>query len=528
MRDAAFEYHASSHEAMFHQLMLYMNEDIDSWWARHGTLRFAQKRSVDPKIRNALDRMIPAFAAELTKIEVQPDKSAQTYADMLFIEDLKSYLDQHEQADSEASRIETLIYQNRVMGNALSKIVYDWRTKIVTAPAINPFLFAPEPGASDVDFSNAGYLCHTNFHSDWYVSRRYPGAPLAGRSMRSRRGILKDFRGGGGNRVDEMWLLPDYAEMGRIDVSKRTRMVTAHIVNNEPYEAYENVLWYPHYPFAMWRTFVRLDVGQTQSFFGDGYALKMEGQQKLYDHIMREWLYMLGNQATGRVVTTEGTLDVDQILNVHGANIKLKGKNKKIGEDFQFLPPNEMPISVWQTMQTISMLMEEAAPSLQAPFVGQSGANQSGRAISFNQQANFGQFAVQFQGMNEFRMRRTGIRLNCLQQYARRPQAPHMWRRGLDLPEEMPEDARHIGYNLSIPDSTGIPNTILGRLQVLQILNSMGYALSRKRTIDFLKLDTAYGISEEDLLQPAPVGPNGEPMNEGAAMGVPEALSIGG
>lgn len=520
---AAYEHQQKAHKRMKHEWMLYQNEETDSWWT--SIMEFANKKSIDAKIPKAIDKMIPAFASELTKVEIQPDKSAQTEMDQMYIDDLQRNLEAHETADSEQSRLETLIYQNRVMGNAVSKVRLNKRTGIVEAPAINPLMFAPDPSAADVDFSNAEYCVQTNYHSDAYVARKFPGARTVGSMSWMGNNAISQHKGvKANNRVDELWMLPDLAAWTeQVRIHKRTRMVTVWIVNNEPYAARSNVLWYPGFPFAVLRTFIRLSMTQTQDFYGDGYATKMEGQQKLFDHLLGQYLYICQNLPVGRIVTTDGTLDTDQVLNVHGANIKLK-KNKKINEDFLFIPPGEAPVSLMQAIQAVGMLLDEGAPSLAPVFTGnEPSAQSSGRAIMSLQQASFNQFSSQFQSMNEFRLRRTGMRLHYIQQKGRLPQAPHMWRRGLDLPDELPEDARFVGFNLSIPDSTGIPNTVLGRLQVLQILNGLGYALSPARTIDFLKLDTTYGISEQDLLQPAPVESAGGQMNESAAMELPLA-----
>ena len=527
LRDAAFEASHGAHQRMIHEQILYRNEEAESWYQRH--LPFAAKRSIDPRIHKAIDKMVPAFASELTKVEIQAEKSTQTDEDNLLIDDLRRYLGAHEQADEEAERLETLIYDNRIMGNCMSKLRYEPRTGIVQGLAINPLSFAPDPSCYSMAFTDScEYVCHTNYHNEFHVGLKYPGAPIrAGHSRANRSTSAVEHLMGANVRVDELWIQPELAEYCGVKVNKKTRMVTATIVDDEPFRATANLLWYPSFPFAGWRTFSRLGTDKVTEFWGDGYATKMEGEQKLYDHQLGQWLNIVENLPVGRVATTHGTLDSDQILNVHGANIKLN-KNKKLGEDFQFIPPGEAPVSLYQATMAVRDMLDQNSPSLSPVYSGEqpSGSGGSGRQVIALQQATFNQLLAQFQAWNHCRLRRTGIRVHLIQQFGRRPKSPHKWRRGIDLPDSMPEDARFVGFNVSVPDSTGIPNTVLGRLQILQILNGLGYALSPQRTIDFLKLDTAFGISENDLLQSAPVGPNGEPMNEGAAAGMPEALGI--
>ncbi|MDE0298498.1 MAG: hypothetical protein OXN17_07695 [Candidatus Poribacteria bacterium] len=79
----------------------------------------------------------------------------------------------------------------------------------------------------------------------------------------------------------------------------------------------------PVVPVCRGRCFTRLAVDKVTRFWGDGHASKMEGEQKLYDHLLGQFLNITQNLPVGRVVTTQGTLNSDQILNVHGANIKL-------------------------------------------------------------------------------------------------------------------------------------------------------------------------------------------------------------
>ena len=102
--------------------------------------------------------------------------------------------------------------------------------------------------------------------------------------------------------------------------------------------------------------------------------------------------------------------------------------------------------------------------------------------------------------MNEFRLRRAKMKSTMLQQYARRPARPHLWRGGIDLPQAFPEDARHIGYNVTMPDTSNLPNTPAGRLQLVQLLASLGMIMAPEKMIEFVGLDKGFGLKADDFM----------------------------
>ena len=104
---AAFEA-SYDDERMKHEMMLYHNDEATSWWQRH--LPFAAKQSADLRIHKAIDKMVPAFASELTKVEIQPDKSKQTEWSLMLVEYLRRYVEAHEQADDEFKALVTTHY----------------------------------------------------------------------------------------------------------------------------------------------------------------------------------------------------------------------------------------------------------------------------------------------------------------------------------------------------------------------------------------------------------------------------------
>ena len=70
------------------------------------------------------------------------------------------------------------------------------------------------------------------------------------------------------------------------------------------------------------------------------------------------------------------------------------------------------------------------------------------------------------------------------------------------MQDPFPEEARHVGYRLSMPDLTALPNTPAGKLQMLQVLGSLG--LQPKDPLDILGLTKGYGWTSEDFTMVVP------------------------
>ena len=162
-------------------------------------------------------------------------------------------------------------------------------------------------------------------------------------------------------------------------------------------------------------------------------------------------------------------------------------------------------------------------PSLSPVFAGESpSANASGRAISHLQFANFSQLSDNIRELNEFRKRRKRIKLSLLQQYAKEPYKPHMWRSGLDLKVPFPKEARHVGFQLTMPDLTTLPNTPAGKLQMLNQLVALGFIPNDP--LNLLGLSNGYGWTQEDFTYINPMLM--QQMNETAATGTDPAMPI--
>ncbi|MDE0041938.1 MAG: hypothetical protein OXT74_07875 [Candidatus Poribacteria bacterium] len=62
---------------------------------------------------------------------------------MMLVDDLRRFV----KADEESEGVKTFLFQIRIVGNCISKMLYDLETGIARAPPINPLCFAPAPSA---------------------------------------------------------------------------------------------------------------------------------------------------------------------------------------------------------------------------------------------------------------------------------------------------------------------------------------------------------------------------------------------
>ncbi len=513
LRDDAFSASEEAHNRMRRELAIYANEVYASGNIRIGNLRPLVAASLDPKIKKGIHRLLPAFLEQMPRIEVKPDKRASLDEDIMLVQDLQNWMDMMDEVDHEGDRLRTLVTHNLVCGNAISKVRYDFKRQVVTGEAIDPLTFAPDPKCANADFSDASYVVHRNWHLGRDIKRRYK-LPTHRDSDWERASYC----------VDEMWLDKEQADDCGINIKKcRTPLVLATLVNDEISRVQESPYWWPSYPFVLWRNFLNLlGDGKAHDFWGYGYGTFMWPQQKLYDELLANLILINRNTSVGRFLTTYGTLDRERILAEHGIVIELE-EGKEMS-DIQHLPPEDIPVALFQFVQMLAEVMDGMMPSLSPVFIGESpSSNASGRLANTLQQAAINQVSDNVTSMNESRLIRARIKLTLIQQFADRPLAPHFWRGGLDLPESFPEDARKIGYQLVMPDSTSIPNTLAGRLQVVQFLQASGYQLSPERFIEFLGLDRGFGLQVDDLLTPG-VPQGMPPLDEEVLAGQEAAL----
>ena len=73
--------------------------------------------------------------------------------------------------------------------------------------------------------------------------------------------------------------------------------------------------------------------------------------------------------------------------------------------------------------------------------------------------------------MNAFRERRARIRLNFVQQFAKKSTKPNWWRMGYDLPE-LSEEARNQPFKVSTPDTSSLPQALTGDGEKLKAIQT--------------------------------------------------------
>ena len=527
LRDEAINGSRMAHDRMRQELAIYRNEGYS-----HGNLRATvggvysmAKESVDPKIRTGVNRLIPGFIENMGRIEVQPDRSYRTEDDIQFCEDIQNWLDMNDEATDEGEELHIAVQHNLSIGNCVTKIGWDARRMVVTSDAINPLNFSVDPSCRKSNLSDAGFVNHREYQTGAYIRRHAP------EFVPPRQATRDKFE----TQVmpwDELWVRPEIAAECGVEVDpEEDGVLRAIIIDDKIHKVRHSPYWWPEYPFAHWRNFFDVDAktGKAHSFWGHGYGEQLWSNQKLLDELLANLILISRNQAVGRFISKEGMLDMEQVLPIHGLNIEFPDGFTL--QDLMHLPPDALPPDLYHIIEKVTATIDAEIPSLSDTYTGEEpkGAT-SGRAINALQYASFSQLSANIRRMNDYRLRRARIKVTMLQQYAKRPLRPHLWRGGLDLPEVFPEDARHIGYHLSMPDTSSIPNTPAGRLQIVQLLAGMGMVMSPERLIEFVGLDKGFGIKAEDFMMaaaPGMAGAGGAPQtDEQVTSGLEAAMKV--
>lgn len=515
IRDEAFQESQKAHARLQHELAVFRNEGYEAG-TRAGAAFALVDQSLMPQIQIGCIRLIPAFREQIAKIHMESDQDMPTIQDQLFVEGISNWNEMYEEVDDEGGRMRSHIYWNLVCGNTISKIKWDPRMKLVRAENINPTSFAPDPACTQSNFSDAGYVCQRNYHNRRHMKQYYPDWTPNHAETRNRHDS--------NHRVDEMWLTREVAEDCGVNVNGTTRdIILVKLIDDRLYKAQGSPYWYPGFPFAHWRNFLDLmDECKPHGFWGYGYGTLAWPQQKMLDEYLANFGLILRNLGVGKFIAKDGAVDEDQMSPLYGAIMRLN-EGFEIG-DIQHLPPETIPPALAEFITFISGIMTDMMPSLSEVFSGEapySGA--SGRAVASLQFANFNQLSDNIREMNEFRLRRQRIKIAVLQQFARRPLKPHLWRGGLDMQDPFPEDARHIGFRLSMPDLTSLPNTPVGKLQMLQVLAQLG--LQPKNPLELLGITKGYGWTTEDFTFTNPLLMGGQ-LNENIATGQETSMPI--
>ena len=501
IRDEAFSEAAPAHERLKLELAVFKNQGYATD-QQVGPLSAQVKESLVPQISTGCMRLVPAFREQMADISVKSDTGSDDEAELLLIQGLENYGRMYEEVDDEGNRMAASIYRNLATGNAVSKIKWDNEKQCVRSENINPTSFAPDPMCQQANFSDAGYVCQRNWHNASYLKKHYPKWNPSWADKNSRKST---------HRLDEITMNRDVAEASGITVNgTKRKLIIATLINDKLYEARGSPNWYPDFPYAMWRNFIDMQSeGKDHSFWGYGYGTLCWTQQKVLDEFVSNLILMLRNLGVGRWKAEDGAIDEDQITQLHGAIIRLNaGVNLNA---LEHIPPELIPPAIGEFIQFITQIMTEMMPSLSQVFTGEAPfAGASGRAVQSLQFANFNQLSSNIRAMNEYRLRRKRIQLAIAQQFARKPSLPHMWRGGLDLHSPFPEEARHIGFHLEMPDLTQLPNTPIGRLEMLNQITGLGYM--PKDPFKILGVTKGYGWTKNDFIQ-IPLVPPGAAGN---------------
>ena len=500
LRDEAKAAAASAHSRMLHELAVFNN--------RRGAYRENElvggvapitESSLNPEIQKGILRLVPAFVEQASRIEMLPDRSKFTVEEAESIEDLQNWTQMMQEVDNEGQRLQTAVYHNLVYGHAVAKAYYDPDFQVVRCMSVDPLSFAVDPACTETNLHNADFVVHSNRHTARHIRRHYPEFQI-GEKREGKKGAVQSSMT---YRVDEIWMRRYLAKFYGIDVEHSNKEIfKVTLIDDEVVRVRSSPFWYPDFPFTTWRNFpYMLGNGQAQSFWGHGYASLAWSQQKFLDEVYSNFILILRRLSVGRVISKKGALDLQNAFTGYGVNIEIdfdEAGISQLAEAVQPFPQDAVPPVLYQILQHSIEGIADMMPSLNPVFTGEapfSGA--SGRAVNTLQWASFNQISANIRAMNEFRLARMRMLVSLTQQFARRPLRPHLWRRGIDFPEVFPDEARHIGYHLKMPDATSMPNTPTGKLQVAQVMAALGAQMSVDELIKFVGFDRGYGWDAE-------------------------------
>lgn len=529
LRNEALGASAHAHErmeqevAIFHNTGAYRERELLG-----GQYSPITEQSLNPEIQKGINRLIPAFVEQAARIDILSDKSRDdNQEDNENIHDLKDWTMMMEEVDGEGERINTACTHNLAYGHAVSKVIYDPDYQAVRMLSIDPCTFSVDPAATQTNLYNADYLVHSNYHIERYIKRHYPEYNIPKRRRWTFNNHIDLIGGEQIFRVDEIWMRKWLAKYLGVDCSETDREIfKVALIDDEFVHARPSPYNYPDFPFATWRNFPHLRAnGQGTAFWGHGYGTLAWGQQKFIDEITSDLILAMRNMGIGGYISEKGAINMNKALQGKGVNIEVdfdKTQGNTLDEVIKPFAPPVIGQVLYDLFEYSLQSIRDMMPSLNPVFTGESPhAGASGRAVNTLQWAAFNQISANIRAMNEFRMERKRIQIAHVQQFARRPLSPHLWRRGIDFPDIFRDEARRVGYHLKMPDETSLPNTPIGKLQVVQILAGLGLAMPVDKLIEFAGFDTGYGWSEDTFQQivaPPPAG--GAPTNENVAAGI--------
>lgn len=487
---------APHHESIAFEQRVYANNKAYTGDETVGRVYTPAGEVLYPKGTALINKMGPRIEESFGRVKFIPDRSSRLKRDIELIDDMQAYYDMTEDADNEADNMHVAVFHNMVGGMAVRKTRVDTVHQRVSCPVISPLTFAPDPQCVNINLSDADYVVQTNMQTTRHVRRHYPQFTPRTKNGQFRRTEER----GEVHKIHEIWLRRHLAEEIGIDVKGTQKQIIRAVLIDDDFVFARPSPWiYPDFPYSCWRNFLNYsDDGKPNNFWGFGYAKLLWPQQKMLDHLLANLVLIINNQATGRMLAPRGALDMNQLQPIHGLVIEYDGETYDLSQ-IQHLPPEVIPPILLQFVELIASITEDvsginAVFSGEAPFAGV-----SGRAVAALQAAAFTQPGSIIRGGNRFRARSARQKMTFLQQTARRPVAPNLWRGGIDLPDEFPEEARHIGFGVQIPDSSQLPQTPAGKLQIVEFLRSVGFPLSTQQLLEFVGLDTGYGLQPTDF-----------------------------
>lgn len=522
IRDDAWSASSAAHQRMKREWEIYHNADYPREERILRDMIPRAKASLNPQIQKGILRLVSPFLEQAVRIEVEPDRSDRLEEDIVWTQDLANWNQMMEEARGETEALSSLILHNLVGGTACSKTFFDTRTRIIRSDTVNPQSIAVDAEASRIDLSDAMAVCQRAWHDEAYLMRHYDWEPR----VQERRYDERLRFNAPVHKLDEVWIRRELAEdCDNFDQEKlqktEKQIFVGTLIDDELVRLRATPFWWPDFPFSFWRNFTAsTQDSRATDFWGFGYGTLLAPQQKLLDEMIATLVAIARNMPTGQVVTTRGALDPEQQFNIDGQIIELQS-NKKIGEDFQKMPVDQIPPVFAEMVQYVAQVMEEQMPSLSGVFTGEEpgGGNASGRAINSRQWAAFTQLSGNVGALNECRKHRMRQTLTLIQQTAKKPLSPHIWRGGLDLPDYFPAEARYVGFKLTANDASSMPHSPAAKLQIAQSLAAMGYQMTLEELLKFTGFDRGYGLTPEqftDLTQmPMGMGMQGGPQMPG-------------
>ena len=523
LRDDALNAAQPFHDQIRSEQAIYRNVNAYVGGERVGRVYSSAGESLYPKVGEVVDALSPKIEETVARADIVPDpkqgdspEAEERYQEALELtEQLGDWRDMYDDAGGEGEEIQRAIHHNLVGGMAIRLVRWNQIHQRLECPTISPLCFAPDPDANKIDLSDHELVVHTNKRRMRYIKRHYPD--FKPRGVKGR--FVREDENKERHSIHELWLRAHLAEeIGIAIEDEHTKMVRAVLIEDEFMFAKPTPWIYPDYPFSCWRNFLEYDnTGKPSQFWGFGYPSLLWPQQKMLDHLLANLVLIVNNQATGRQMSPEGMFDSENDYSFHQLNMEYDAEIFNIA-DVLHLPPEQVPPALFSFVEYIVNIMERISGVTEVFTGSEPSGDLSGRAIAALQTAAATHVSSSIRRLNEFRRRLTRMKVSLIQQLAQRPVDRNLWRGGIDLAGEFPEEARHIGFTVEIPDASSLPQTPAAKLQIAQFLAASGAPLSLQKLLELIGIDKGYGLKSDDFqINPAEV--QMIPLDETVAQG---------